>query len=459
MSLSPKTRRLSSVFASLALTGAVFLSGAPTGGVPVSAASGDLVSEHAGVAHASVTPMEDISSRCGGQNAEVEEASAAPRFVYALWIGCHGIGFARSTDGGLHFSWPITIPGSTGRSWDPAIAVAPSSGTVYVAYMHQGNLSRSARMFPVVAASFDHGATFPQVSAVRPRIAGNWGDRAFIAVGKSGTVYLTWDYGPSAAKVKFLCSRSGSCAFASGDLNAVIAKSSDGAKTWGPIRHIEPGFPRGGGDSAPLVVQPGGRIDVLYTGHPTSWRTLKLHPGYEFFASSGDGATWPARPLRLWPSAGTLSLPEWWIDGDIAADAAGNLYATWDTQSRHGDIGWLSFSADHGRRWSRPVRVTPDRDNAPHVVEVAGGAAGIAYVGWQTSAPKAGYATYLRPFSIAKGWLRPAVRVSTRYGKVTVWPGDTFGIAVLPGRRIALTWGSAVGSSKNSEIYASVVKM
>jgi hypothetical protein len=43
-----------------------------------------------------------------------------------------------------------------------------------------------------------------------------------------------------------------------------------------------------------------------------------------------------------------MSLSEWRIDGDIGIDAAGNLYATWDTQGTNpdgsaNDIGWLSF--------------------------------------------------------------------------------------------------------------------
>ena len=45
----------------------------------------------------------------------------------------------------------------------------------------------------------------------------------------------------------------------------------------------------------------------------------------------------------------------------------------------------------------------------------------------------------------------------------SVWPGDTFGLSVLPGRnghgapeRVALSWGSAVGGSQDSEIYATV---
>jgi hypothetical protein len=86
-----------------------------------------------------------------------------------------------------------------------------------------------------------------------------------------------------------------------------------------------------------------------------------------------------------------------------------------------------------------------------------GGQAGLAYVAWQTSAPAPGYATYLRPFSIQRGWLGPAIKVSGAYGNPAIWPGDTFGIALLPGGGISLTWGSAVGTSKHSAIYSSVV--
>src|SRR5436190_626978 len=56
-----------------------------------------------------------------------------PRYVYEAWIGCGGEGFARSVDGGAHFSKPITLPDSSGSD-DPAVAVAPD-GTVYVSYL------------------------------------------------------------------------------------------------------------------------------------------------------------------------------------------------------------------------------------------------------------------------------------------------------------------------------------
>jgi hypothetical protein len=61
-------------------------------------------------------PVIDVSSACAGQNAEVEQAVARPRYVYEAWIGCGGEGFARSTDGGAHFSKPITLPDSSHSS-------------------------------------------------------------------------------------------------------------------------------------------------------------------------------------------------------------------------------------------------------------------------------------------------------------------------------------------------------
>src|SRR5579875_226171 len=118
-----------------------------------------------------VGPIRDVSSACRGQNAEVEQAVAPPHYVYEAWIGCHGEGFARSVDGGASFSAPITLPDSSGSD-DPAITVA-TDGTVYVSYLRYAH----NQAFPVVATSFDHGATFSQAASLTPPVQGNWGDR------------------------------------------------------------------------------------------------------------------------------------------------------------------------------------------------------------------------------------------------------------------------------------------
>jgi hypothetical protein len=400
-----------------------------------------------------------VVSRCPGGNAEVEEATAPPSYVYVAWIGCGGEGFARSTDGGKTFGKPITLPDSSGSD-DPAMAVA-ANGTVYVSYLrYHGN-----HAYPVVATSFDHGRTFPQAASLIPSINGNWGDRDFIAAGRNGTVYVTWDYGPSAAAVKIICSPVGSCAYQAVDATAVIQKSTDYGKTWGPITPMQPGFPAGGGYDASVQVQPNGRIDALIWGHHLSPVTYTVHPGHEYFTSSPNATTWPKHPAEVGAQAGSIAIPTWWIDGNLGTDAAGNLYATWDTQTPQGDIGWLAYSPDHGRTWSAPIRVTPGPTTAMHDVEVVGAGPGVADVAWQSDNSPLGYATFLRPFSIAKGWLAPAIQVSRQYGNKLIWPGDTFGISILPTagknapERISLTWGSAIKGHKQSEIYAAVVTL
>ena len=416
----------------------------------------------AGVTY-TVGPIRDVSASCSGQNAEVEQAvDVRLGYVYESWMGCKGIAFAWSANGGRSFSTPISVPGSVGSNfnvWDPAVAVAPD-GTVYASFMR----AKGSQWYPVVAASFDHGMSFRQVSSLVPPDRKNWGDRDFIAVGPDGTVYVTWDYGPERTSVTSICTRGGSCAFATGDLNVVVQKSTDHGKTWSPMSHISPGFPASGGDSAPLLVEPSGRIDVLYQGYKvTNTTTYTLSPAYSYFTSSTDGGrTWSA-PVRVGPRAGTMSLAEWWIDGDIGMDSGGNLYATWDTQGTsasgsRNDTGWLSFSADHGRHWSAPVQAPADRFNVPHIMEVTGGGPGTAYVGWLSDSNPAGYAQYLRTFSITGGWLSGPVQISKSFGDPAVWPGDTFGISTLTPGRVALSWGSATpATGKKSQIFAAAV--
>ena len=406
-------------------------------------------------ARVTVGPVTDISGNsCAPYDAEVEDA-AWHQDVYAAWIcqprGGLLIGFARSADGGKTWSAPLVMPGSKG-GWDPAVAVAPD-GTLYVSFMDTG----AGYSFPVVDVSRDQGRTFPQRADVLPPRKGNWGDRDFIAAGSHGLVYLTWDYAPTTKYLKIVCPAGGSCAFAAGELNAVFQKSTDYGRTWGPIAHLSPGFPASGADLAPLLIGPGGRIDVLYQDLAyTNRKTLALGPARVYFTSSDDGGRTWSRPERIGASAGAITGTVWWIDGAIGADAAGNLYATWDTQVSGRDTGWLSYSTDAGKAWSAPVRVTPDDTRAVHIVQSAGGPPGIAYVGWLSDSSPLGYAQYLRVYQIGRGWLDGPVRVSREFGAKADWPGDTFGIATLPGARsLVLTWGSAV--SARSQIFAAPV--
>jgi hypothetical protein len=414
----------------------------------------------------SVGPISNLSATsCSGQNAEVESAvDPGLGYVYEEWMGCSKIAFARSTDGGKTFGPAFTLPGSIGsnlNAWDPALTVGPD-GTVYAAFM----VAKSSQWYPVVDASFDHGATFAQVSALIPPDEKNWGDRPFIAAAPDGTVYVTWDYGPERTSVTFICAASGSCAFATGDLNVVIQKSSDRGKTWSAMSYVSPGFPASGGDLAPLLVEPNGRIDLLYQGyHITDTTTYAMDPAYEYFtASTDEGQTW-STPVKVAPEAGTMSLSEWWIDTALGRDAGGNLYASWDTQGKNpdgtaNDIGWLSFSRDGGQTWSAAIQAPSDKVDVPHIMEVAGGGSGIAYVTWLSNSDPRGYALYMRTFSISHGWLSAPFQVSTKFGDPAVWPGDTTGLSMLGANQVSLSWGSATDAkNKKSDIYATTVSV
>jgi hypothetical protein len=100
-----------------------------------------------------------------------------------------------------------------------------------------------------------------------------------------------------------------------------------------------------------------------------------------------------------------------------------------------------------------------------HDVEVVGAGPGSADVAWQSDDSPLGYATFLRPFSLTRGWLAPAIRVSRQYGSKKIWPGDTFGISILPvtsktaPERIFLTWGSAIAGHQHSEVYGALVTL
>ena len=432
-------------------------------------------SEVAGAASAAGTPVAttatlvgtaaNISKPCKGQNAESFQAVAPsnPAYVYESWSGCDGVGFAHSTDGGATFKAPVTVPGSGGVSpWDPTIAAGPD-GTVYVVYMVTGDPQDQS--YPVVATSFNYGASFTQLTDLTPPLAVNWGDLPSVAVAPDGTVYVAWDYGPDASSVQYLCTHGGSCSFSAGDLNIVMQVSTNQARTFGAMVPVSPGYPWSGADLASIVVGASGQVDVLYQDYPTNTSTHTLRPATNYFTSSSDkGAHW-STPVAVGAQAGTMSTAEWWNDASLGIDSAGNLYATWDTQSKgsrlkRGDVGWLAYSTDGGARWSAPVQATPNEVDVPHIMEVVGAGAGAAYVGWLSDASPRGYLLFLRPFSIRSGWKTVALRVSPTYGRRSVWPGDTFGLSMRAPDEVVTSWGSAASMhARTAAIYGVRVRV
>jgi hypothetical protein len=413
----------------------------------------------------SVGPISDVSSGCPGTGDIDEAVDNARNYVYQEFEGCdHGnaVGFSRSTDGGVNYSPPAALPYSRG-GWDPWLAVAPD-GTLYAAFMN----TIDGRTYPIVDVSHDFGVTFQVEQSLRPAKKGNWGDADYIAVSPAGTLYVAWGYGPSNLKVRSACSPTGSCWASRGDVNVAVQSSTNDGQTFSPISIVNPGYPDGGADEGDIVIAPDGAIDVLYQDYQVvNQKTLRLANGHEFFTTSSDGGQNWSTPVEVGASAGQITISEWWNDGTIAADPAGNLYATWDTQGevdgQNVDIGWVSFSTDGGSTWSTPIQAPPDDRNVPHIMEVTGASPGVAYVAWLSSSNPSGYAMYLRTFSIGAdsgdgGWLSDATQISQQYGDPKVFPGDTFGIATFSPTALSLSWGSAVpGSHKKAAVFTAPV--
>jgi hypothetical protein len=258
--------------------------------------------------------------------------------------GSSGIGYSTSKDGGA--TWAsgtlagITShrPGGGGtfeRVSDPAVAYDARHGVWLIASIPL--LPDTTVPLVYVSRSTDGGTTFAPPVTVARAPAGHSFDKTWIACDNSaaspfyGNCYATWDDNTDGDRL-------------------MIATSSDGGATWGPVR-MPANLPTGLGGQP--VVQPNGTV-IVPAGD--AFLTTLLS-----FRSVDGGATWQASV----PIAAAPSHPE---AGDLRSeplpsagiDAAGRVYLVWqDCRYRAGCAGndiVLSTSTD-GVRWTVPVRV------------------------------------------------------------------------------------------------------
>jgi hypothetical protein len=92
-------------------------------------------------------------------------------------------------------------------------------------------------------------------------------------------------------------------------------------------------------------------------------------------------------------------------------------------------------------------------------MEVTGGGCGTAYVTSLSDSNPAGYALFLRAFSVTRGWLSGPAQISADYGSSAVWPGDTTGLSMLSPTDVVTSWGSNYPnvSGNQAEIFAANV--
>jgi hypothetical protein len=146
-------------------------------------------------------------------------------------LGYGLVAFQKSTDG-THWSKPavalrqpgLTFPFETALAVDTN-ASSPRVNSLYVSgimWSHQGYKNQV-----LVSHSTDGGATWKQVAADAVQTYPASDDFTRMAVGKDGTVYLTWMRCPGTGPDK-------SCSDYTGHM--MFSKSTDGGNTWSPPR-------------------------------------------------------------------------------------------------------------------------------------------------------------------------------------------------------------------------------
>ena len=395
-------------------------------------------------------------------NAEVIQArDPVTGFIYDAWIATDGIEFSRSIDGGLTFSTPFVVPGSienaTQLSWDPAVAVS-QNGTVYVSFMHEYNASVYPwGGVPVVSISYNHGESFNGFHNVSSPNYNGFGDRDFLGVSPHGTIYVTWNYAPYKSLIGIATTPGGSGFYTSGDFNIVFSSSSNCGRTWSTPVNLTPDYPYAGGVEAPMVVQPSGQIDVVYTNYNTT-SDHSLGPGYEYFTSSDNGGKTWTHPMLLGGYQYKLSNLNWWIDPTISYGGYGTIYIGFDYQVGNLDVPVLVYSHDGGRIWSQPSVLAKPEPMVPHImVTVAAASPETAYVTWMTHTNYSGWSIVLAKYNSGSGRISGQETISQNFGIVSTWGGDTTGLSYLGGNTLQVSWGYGIfrgGDYFSSQIYS-----
>ncbi len=186
-----------------------------------------------------------------------------------------------------------------------------------------------------------------------------------------------------------------------------------------------------------------GELFVAFDVLPTA-ANFSLSPGQEWFTSSTDGgATWSAPVLLSGPYFALLTT--WWIETTLGIGRSGPLTSAFDVETPAGDVGFVRYSKDGGASWSPLIRITPDNDEAAHILQVAPGGGGVVYVGWLTdNATDGSWSVYVAALSTSTNAVTPPVRVSPLPGDPFWWPGDTIGMAYLGGGKVSVSWGAQV---------------
>jgi hypothetical protein len=294
---------------------------------------------------------------------------------------------------------------SPAGAWHAPVAFAPAGGAsnLQVKLDAQGNgvaaWSRLTATASVVeAVAWTSGGTFGNVAQLSPSTQG-----AFlpdIAVNESGAAIVVWQ---AAAPLD------------NSNPNQIESATRPAGGSWGAVTAVSPVMPLT--SSARVALDGSGGATVVYEQGST----------YGIYAASRPaGGAWGS-PKEIEPSN-----PSFAGQASVAADAAGNVTATWVVQDTTGGMSIRVATRPAGASWGAPVSVGQCSGGStcvPHLAAARDGS--IAVVGWAPAggttnnvAVRLGLGSWT-PMAVGTGSARLTYVVATSARASAVWPVAT----------------------------------
>ncbi len=307
------------------------------------------------------------------------------------------IGYYVSFDGGCTWSDGGVLPGFAKNETTSDVSFAfGTHNQVYVAVLNEGTRGESGIS---VSTSTDGGKTFGlPVSVFDDKTGRVFSDKPWIGVDQargrySGSIYVVWSYDHNGD-----CGAGNNCSE-----ELAFSRSSDGGKTFSPVRLIEGNAPFctntatgrpahstkcDAAQGAIPTVEPGGTLVVSFPYIDLMSRPIPTRLLVTTSPDAGNTWTTPVLVATIHDIAGhfppekyrVLSLPA--FAGD---PKTGQLYLTWSDKGKKDADILLTTSKNHGQTWSSPVRVNDDplQDGAnqfqPQMAVAPNGVVSIAF--------------------------------------------------------------------------------
>jgi hypothetical protein len=326
-----------------------------------------LAAQNAAAPSSSFTPQRRVGYTTGDQW-EPALAADSRGHIYILFpqygavTGCPSctaptISLIVSSDNGISWESPRPLVASSTGQFDPQIVVDPvDHQTVYASWLQ--NNKRDV----MVARSQDFGASWYLTAAASGR---DDADKPVLTV-HGPDVYVGFNH----------------------EENFVVAASHDYAQTFSSAA-VNPGADPGWSLAGGATVDPSGEVYFSWTGFARSG--LTSHPvSVNVSRSSDAGRTWTTALLDVSgapPDCSTEGCEAAYLGAQVAltSDAAGTLYALWNSGSANGgpERMYFSTSTTAGASWSAKVNVSSADPAVEHCFPaIAAGAAGDVRIAW-----------------------------------------------------------------------------